>query len=324
MLLLGRAPLLADEPDLLAWAARVGTRPLVLVPEDGDATTSLPPALAWKLAHDLTERIDLAGAEVGTIPMFSAGGRDDVVADLLAHSLGARPFLHLSPSEATPQGRRWTGTARALRLGEADGHLPGVDPRVEERLRRWRPRRAERGLVVLMSGLSGSGKSTLARDLDSYLRLHSERGVTLLDGDVVRRLLSSGLGFDVASRELNVRRIGWVAARIAEHGGTAICSPIAPFARTRDEVRHLVEQVADLVLVHVSTPLAECERRDLKGLYARARRGEIPDFTGISSPYEIPTDADVQLDTSLLSRQAALDVLVDHLRSGGWLTGGPA
>ena len=171
----------------------------------------------------------------------------------------------------------------------------------------------------MFTGLSGSGKSTLARDVHDHIVTATARTASLLDGDVVRQLLSSGLGFDRASRELNVRRIGFVAAEIARHGGIAICSPIAPFAKTRSEVSHMVEQVGEFVLVHVSTPLAECERRDLKGLYALARAGTIPDFTGISSPYEEPDDAALHVDTSALSRGDAARQVLDLLSTGGWL-----
>src|SRR5699024_710777 len=123
--------------------------------------------------------------------------------------------------------------------------------------------------------------------------------VTFLDGDLVRRHLSAGLGFSAADRDRDIRRIGWVAAEIAAHGGIAICSPIAPFEQTRRQVRDMVQDRGGrFVLVHVATPLAECERRDRKGLYARARRGEIPDFTGISSPYQEPPDPDLRVDTT--------------------------
>jgi sulfate adenylyltransferase len=155
------------------------------------------------------------------------------------------------------------------------------------------------GAVVLLTGLSGSGKSTVARALAAELDdegLHT----TLLDGDEVRHHLSKGLGFDRASRELNVERIGYVASLVAHHGGIALAAPIAPFASGRARVRELARAAgAAFVLVHVSTPLEVCEARDRKGLYAKARRGEIPDFTGISSPYEAPQDADVVVDTSV-------------------------
>ena len=147
----------------------------------------------------------------------------------------------------------------------------------------------ERGFVVFFTGLSGSGKSTLARALHDLILEDGRRTVTSLDGDVVRRNLSKGLTFSKEDRETNIRRIGWVAAEIARHRGIAICSPIAPFDSTRKQVRQMVEDAGGVfVLVHVSTPLEECERRDRKGLYAKARAGEIPEFTGISSPYDEP------------------------------------
>jgi len=154
-----------------------------------------------------------------------------------------------------------------------------------------------RGAVVFFTGLSGSGKSTVARALAAELDdegLHT----TLLDGDEVRHHLSKGLGFDKESRELNVERIGYVASLVSSHGGVAVAAPIAPFETGRARVRELAEAAGAFLLVHVSTPLEVCEARDRKGLYAKARRGEIPEFTGISSPYEAPIDADVVIDTS--------------------------
>jgi len=167
------------------------------------------------------------------------------------------------------------------------------------------------GVVVFFTGLSGSGKSTLAQALLDRILEAGERTVTSLDGDVVRRNLSAGLTFSKEDRETNIRRIGWVAAEIARHRGIAICSPIAPFEETRQQVRAMVEAAGgEFVLVHVATPLEECERRDRKGLYAKARAGEIPEFTGISSPYEEPADAAVRVDTTERTIEDALgDVL---------------
>jgi sulfate adenylyltransferase len=190
---------------------------------------------------------------------------------------------------------------------------------VRTELRRWRPPRSSRGLVVFFTGLSGSGKSTLARALVDALVEDGRRSVTMLDGDLVRRMLSAGLGFSRADRDLNIRRIGWVAAEVARHGGVAVCAPIAPYAATRSAVRREVEAVGDFLLVHVATPLEVCEQRDRKGLYARARAGLIPHFTGISDPYEAPTDADLVLDTSREPLDAALDRLLDLLRREGRL-----
>jgi sulfate adenylyltransferase len=177
----------------------------------------------------------------------------------------------------------------------------------------------ERGLVVFFTGLSGSGKSTVARRLRDLILERGDRTVTLLDGDVVRRMLSAGLGFSRADREANVTRIGFVAAEVARHGGLAICAPIAPYAATRAEVRRMVRDAGGgFVLVHVATPLEECERRDRKGLYARARAGLIKEFTGISDPYEAPTDADLVLDTTALEIDAAVTSVLDLLIARGW------
>ncbi len=175
------------------------------------------------------------------------------------------------------------------------------------------------GAVLFFTGLSGSGKSTLARTVRNRLLERTDRTVTLLDGDVVRRHLSAGLGFGAADRDTNIRRIGWVAARIAEHGGLAICSPIAPFAATRRDVREMASRAGgQFALVHVATPLQECERRDRKGLYARARRGEIPDFTGISSPYEEPVDPDLRLDTTGQEIDDLADQILQLGTQRGW------
>ncbi|MFC6148674.1 MULTISPECIES: adenylyl-sulfate kinase [Mumia] len=171
----------------------------------------------------------------------------------------------------------------------------------------------ERGLVVFFTGLSGSGKSTIARALYDLVLEDGRRTVTSLDGDVVRHHLSKGLGFSKEDRETNIARIGWVAAEIGRHRGVAICSPIAPFASTREQVRAMVEEAgASFALVHVATPLEECERRDRKGLYAKARAGVIPEFTGISSPYEVPSDALVSVDTT---GRTVADVLAEVVRA---------
>ncbi|HET7173620.1 MAG TPA: adenylyl-sulfate kinase [Nocardioidaceae bacterium] len=196
------------------------------------------------------------------------------------------------------------------------GRLPAP---VREVVMTDRPPRERQGLVVFFTGLSGSGKSTLARALVDRVLEQGSRTVTLLDGDVVRRYLSKGLGFSREDRETNIRRIGYVAAEVARHGGLAVCSPIAPFEATREEVRRLVHDAGGgFVLVHVATPLAECERRDRKGLYARARAGQIPDFTGISSPYEEPREA-LKVDTTNRDIVDCLGEVLGYLSQEGWL-----
>src|SRR6185437_5676956 len=206
-------------------------------------------------------------------------------------------------------------------LLDAGGEVPAwlMPAGVTAELRRARPPRARRGVVVFFTGLSGSGKSTLARDLRDALLERGDRTVSLLDGDQVRRLLSAGLTFSRADRDLNIARIGYVAAEVARHGGIAICAPIAPYAAARAGVRRMVSEVGDFVLVHVATPLEVCEARDRKGLYAQARAGVIGSFTGISDPYEEPDDADLVIDTSAVSRPEAVAVVLAHLTRGGWL-----
>jgi sulfate adenylyltransferase len=196
-------------------------------------------------------------------------------------------------------------------------HTP---PAVARVLARERPPRRTRGLVVFMTGLSGSGKSTIARGVADALLETGERTVTLLDGDVVRRELSAGLTFSKADRDLNIRRIGWVAAEVARHGGMALCCPIAPYAAARATARQLARDAgAGFVLVHVATPLDVCEARDRKGLYARARAGQLTGMTGIDDPYEEPTDADLRVDTADLTVDAAVDQVLAFLARDGWI-----
>jgi sulfate adenylyltransferase len=223
------------------------------------------------------------------------------------------------------------GTERTdLAAGELDDLLDRGEeipawftpPAVAAELRRARPPRRQRGLVIFFTGLSGSGKSTLARALRDALNERGDRTVSLLDGDLVRALLSAGLTFSRADRDLNIARIGFVATEIARHGGIAICAPIAPYAQARRDVRRAVQEVGDFLLIYVATPAEVCEARDRKGLYAKARAGLIDHFTGVSDPYEEPDDADLIIDTSVLSRQEALASVMHLLTAGGWLPAG--
>lgn len=183
-----------------------------------------------------------------------------------------------------------------------------------------RPTGLDRGVVVFFTGLSGSGKSTLAQSLCNRLIETGGRTVTLLDGDRVRRNVSAGLTFSREDRERNIERIAWIAAEVARHGGLAVCAPIAPFDHTRKTARAMAAEVgADFALIHVATPLEVCEARDRKGLYQRARRGEVAEFTGISSPYEVPEDADLVIDTSSLSIADAVGEVWQFLIARGFL-----
>ncbi|QVQ55074.1 adenylyl-sulfate kinase [Spiractinospora alimapuensis] len=235
-------------------------------------------------------------------------------------AVGVAQGFGASRTLVEPVERPEFGQAELHRMLAHGKPLPGwfTPPEVADELARQWPPRPNRGLTVFFTGLSGSGKSTIARGVSDRIR-ESGRPVTLLDGDVVRRMLSKGLSFSKEDRDANIRRIGFVAAEIARHGGVAVCAPIAPYAATRAEVRAMVERHGDFVLVHVATPLAECESRDRKGLYAKARAGVIPEFTGVSDPYEVPDDADLTVDTTEISVDHAVDLVLDTLRSGGWV-----
>jgi sulfate adenylyltransferase len=170
-------------------------------------------------------------------------------------------------------------------------------PAVVKELRRTSPPRDRQGFTVFFTGFSGSGKSTIANALMVKLMEMGGRPVTILDGDVVRKHLSSELGFSKEHRDINIRRIGYVASEITKNGGIAICAPIAPYAATRAQVREMIEAYGAFVEVHVATSIEECEKRDRKGLYKLAREGKIKEFTGISDPYDVPEHPELRLDT---------------------------
>ncbi len=192
-------------------------------------------------------------------------------------------------------------------------------PEVVEELRKTHPPRHKQGFVVFFTGLSGSGKSTIANALMVKLLEMGGRRVTLLDGDLVRKHLSSELTFSKEHRDLNIRRIGFVAAEIAKNGGAAICAPIAPYAATRRQVREMIEPVGGFIEVHVATPLEVCEQRDVKGLYAKARAGLIKEFTGISDPYEEPENPEVRIDTRTCTPDEAAQQVLIKLESLGFI-----
>jgi sulfate adenylyltransferase len=174
-----------------------------------------------------------------------------------------------------------------------------------------------RGFTVFFTGLSGAGKTTLADLLTLRLQERSRREVTLLDGDVIRKRLSADLGFTREHRDLHIRRVASLARAITGSGGIAVCAAIAPYDAARRAFRSTIAEAGRFVLVHVSTPLAVCEQRDPKGLYARARAGAIPHFTGVSDPYEVPHDADVTLDTSRIPAEEAVATILACLEANG-------
>jgi sulfate adenylyltransferase len=190
---------------------------------------------------------------------------------------------------------------------------------VARELQRSYPPRHRQGFTVFFTGLSGSGKSTIANVLRAKFLEMGGRPVTLLDGDLVRKHLSSELGFSKEHRDINIRRIGFVASEITKNCGIAICAPIAPYDSIRKEVRAMIQPHGGFVLVHLSTDLATCEARDRKGLYAKARAGLVQQFTGISDPYEVPDDAEAVIDTSDLSAEEAAQQILLFLKQQGFI-----
>ncbi len=229
---------------------------------------------------------------------------------------------YIPVDETTPEMkiRTLTGTEFRRRLSEG---LEIPDwfsyPEIIEELKKMYPPRHKQGLTLFFTGLSGSGKSTIANALLVKLLEIGGRRVTLLDGDIVRKNLSSELGFSKEHRNLNIERIGYVASEITKNGGIAVCAPIAPYRVTRRKVRQMVESVGGFVLIHVSTSLEVCEKRDRKGLYAKARAGLIKEFTGIDDPYEEPENADIVLDTEKLSPELAAQRILLKLENMGYI-----
>lgn len=227
------------------------------------------------------------------------------------------------PQDEVPKDARVlniSGTDLRNRLNEGR-EIPSwfTYPEVAAELRRTFPPRHKQGLTVFFSGLSGAGKSTIANVLMTKFLEVGGRPVTLLDGDLVRKHLSSELGFSKEHRDINIRRIGYVASEITKNGGIAICAPIAPYDATRKDVRAMIEPVGGFILVHLSTSVEVCEQRDRKGLYAKARAGILKEFTGISDPYEEPIDAEVRINTAELTPEEAAQEIVLHLEREGFI-----
>ncbi|KPV41684.1 adenylyltransferase [Thiohalorhabdus denitrificans] len=222
------------------------------------------------------------------------------------------------PADATVKKLSGTEVRRRLKEGLEIPEWFSY-PNVVAELRRSHPPKHKQGLTIFFTGLSGSGKSTVANVLLARFREIGGRPVTLLDGDIVRQHLSSELGFSREHRNLNVRRIGFVASEITKNGGIAICAPIAPYRHVREENRELIEGYGGFIEVHVKTPLEVCEARDRKGLYAKARAGQIKEFTGIDDPYEEPVDPEVAIDTSDLTPMEAAQEVLLHLEKAGYL-----
>jgi sulfate adenylyltransferase len=336
----------------IAHAARtLAGHVLVMVPVGGPTPDGLPPESLVRCV--LAARDRMPPATIVALPLSPHGDeiRDALLRARVAASYGVTHLLATGASMMSGGGLRVL-VPRELAYDNRDGQWRSRDdippqhrrlpltpveiddlldrgaplpewhtpPAVGRELVRQRPPRRHRGLVVFFTGLSGSGKSTIARGLIEALLETGERSVTLLDGDVVRRHLSAGLTFSAKDRDINVRRIGWVAAEVARHGGLAVACPIAPYESARQASRDFARTAgAGFVLVWVSTPLAECERRDRKGLYAKARAGELKGMTGIDDPYEIPANAELVIDTSEVSAADAVSAVLRYLGSMGWI-----
>ena len=227
------------------------------------------------------------------------------------------------PEDEVPEGSRVlsiSGTELRRRLAEGRD-LPEwfTFPGIVKELRRSYPPRDRQGFTVFFTGLSGSGKSTIANVMLVKILEMGGRPVTILDGDVVRKHLSSELGFSKEHRDINIRRIGYVASEITKNRGIAICAPIAPYDQTRKDVRAMVEAGGAFILVHVATTLEECEARDRKGFYAKARAGIIKEFTGISDPYEVPEDAELVIHTENRTPEEAAQEIILFLEREGYI-----
>ena len=240
----------------------------------------------------------------------------------MKYSEGRAQYVTVDELKPDERVREISGTEVRRRLAE------GLEipewfsyPEVVAELRKTHPQRAKQGLTIFFTGLSGSGKSTLANALQVKLMELGGRQITLLDGDIVRKNLSSELGFSKEHRNLNILRIGFVASEITKNGGIAICAPIAPYTATRREVRELIEPHGGFIEIFVSTPLEVCEQRDRKGLYKKARAGEIKEFTGISDPYEEPENAELTIDTAEIQPDKAVQQILLKLEHLGYLTG---
>jgi sulfate adenylyltransferase len=229
---------------------------------------------------------------------------------------------YMSIDETTPdmKVKNISGTEFRRRLSEGLEMPEWFSyPEIVDELRKMYPPKHKQGITLFFTGLSGSGKSTIANALLVKLLEIGGRQVTLLDGDLVRKNLSSELGFSKEHRNLNIERIGYVASEITKNGGIAVCAPIAPYKITRRKVRQMIETFGGFVLIYVATPIEICEKRDRKGLYAKARAGLIKEFTGIDDPYEEPENAEIIIDTEKLSPDLAAQRILVKLENMGYI-----
>ena len=271
-----------------------------------------PPAEEFYSGHAAQEFAREYESELG-ISIFAA--------DRLGYSPRASRYVPIGAGGEAEEDTVEFGDADVAARISHEEEVPGwfTYPEIVETLRAVYPPPRKQGVTLFFTGLSGAGKSTLAKIMYGKFIEEGRRSVTLLDGDIVRRHLSNELGFSKSHRDMNVRRIGFVASEITKSGGVAICAPIAPYARTRRDVREMVEAHGAMIEIYVCTPLDMCEARDRKGLYARARKGLIPEFTGISDPYEEPAHPEITIDTTDLTPMQAAQEIFLYLFAKGYL-----
>jgi sulfate adenylyltransferase len=271
---------------------------------DSDGHLFYPPGQAQELVQEHEQEIGIKS--VPLIPMVYVEDRAQ----------------YLPVSEITDEmSTKRISSAELRRRLEFDLDIPEwfSFPEVVHELKKTYPPRHRQGFTVFLTGLSGAGKSTLARVLYVKFMEMKDRPVTLLDGDIVRQHLSSELSFSKEDREINVRRIGFVASEITKNRGIAICAPIAPYEESRRINRDLISQYGGYIEIYMNTPLDICEQRDRKGIYAKAKQGLIKGFTGVDDPYIPPTSPDMVIDTSETTPAEAAQEVLLYLEEQGYI-----
>jgi sulfate adenylyltransferase len=313
-------------PASVAGALRVAADdggPLLLMPMVGvgeygyGESTVATARTTLALQEALGDRVEVAALPISPDELDEPPGL--WLAAKTAHAFGVGTLLVDREHADLPTA---PGTARVMRSPQ----LPGLArPLADglERVAEVSSGRGRRGLVVLMTGLPASGKSTIARELRDWIVAGTTRTVTLLDGDIVRATLSPDLSFSRADRLKNMERLATVAAECCRHGGVVLCAPVAPHAQGRELFHRIVRDVADFLLVHVATPVEECQRRDPKGLYAAAAAGKLSGLTGVDDDYEEPTDAHLRVGLDQRPPEHAVRLIRDELLVRGWLEAAP-
>jgi sulfate adenylyltransferase len=240
--------------------------------------------------------------------------------DELLYSGNQKKYLEKSEVKDSDEILKISGTEFREKLNKGE-EIPSwfSFPKVTAELRKSTVPSFEKGICLFFTGFSGAGKTTLARAIEERLKAKSSRKISILDGDEVREHLSKGLTFSKEDRDENIRRISYVASLVVKHQGIAICSPIAPYENVRQYSRKIISEVGHFVQIYVSTSIETCEKRDPKGLYQKARAGEVKHFTGVDDPYEVPSNSELEIDTSKASIQECVNMIISFLKEKGYL-----